>query len=71
MVAPHLCHGSSGMVAPMNAISRKPQDDRDPKAVAERTKPPAEPPFDWQVLLLRYLPEPRGSTHAIKRLAPR
>jgi hypothetical protein len=29
------------------------------------------PPFDWQVLLLRYLPQPAGSTHVIKRLAPR
>jgi hypothetical protein len=32
---------------------------------------PGAPPFDWQVLLLRYLPQPAGSTHVIKRLAPR
>ncbi|WP_419758075.1 hypothetical protein [Acidisoma sp.] len=41
-----------------------PSDDASPS-------PPAGVPFDWQVLLLRYLPQPVGSTHVIKRLAPR
>jgi hypothetical protein len=63
------------MVLPMSAAEQTPQDDRDrtatAAAAAEPSPPPARPPFDWQVLLLRYLPEPRGSTHAIKRLAPR
>ncbi len=56
-----------------------PQDDREPPvaeaapeaAVTRHGQAPSRPLFDWQVLLLRYLPEPRGSTHAIKRLAPR
>jgi hypothetical protein len=58
----------------MSANDQKPQDDRDLPAAesqAREAEPPACLPFDWQVLLLRYLPEPRGSTHAIKRLAPR
>jgi hypothetical protein len=59
----------------MNAAPRIPPDaepraDLEPPAAGE-PPPPANPPFDWQVLLLRYLPEPVGSTHVIKRLAPR
>jgi len=49
-------------------------DDRERPAAAcdsQRASPAAGPPFDWQVLLLRYLPQPVGSTHVIKRLAPR
>jgi hypothetical protein len=50
------------------------QDDAETQSApsAEReVSPAAGPPFDWQVLLLRYLPQPAGSSHLIKRLAPR
>ena len=50
------------------------KDDPEPHTaspVAETDSTCANPPFDWQVLLLRYLPQPVGSTHVIKRLAPR
>jgi hypothetical protein len=49
-------------------------DDQERPAAAcdaQGVSPAAGPPFDWQVLLLRYLPQPVGSTHVIKRLAPR
>ena len=52
----------------------KAKDVREPQPAtptAAETPRPAGPPFDWQVLLLRYLPQPVGSTHVIKRLAPR
>jgi hypothetical protein len=58
----------------MTATDPKPQDDRETPAAetaARQEKAGTPPPFNWQVLLLRYLPEPPGSTHAIKRLAPR
>ncbi len=63
----------------MSTTDPMPQDDREPPvaeaapeaAVTRDGQAPSRPLFDWQVLLLRYLPEPRGSTHAIKRLAPR
>jgi hypothetical protein len=50
--------------------------ENDPEAQAAATGredmlQPAGPAFDWQVLLVRYLPQPVGSTHVIKRLAPR
>lgn len=32
---------------------------------------PVPPAFDWQALLLRYLPDPRGSDHAVKRFGAR
>lgn len=35
---------------------------------------PAEAPppaFEWQAVLLRYLPDPRGAPHAVKRFALR
>jgi hypothetical protein len=56
---------------PQDAVRR---DDLEPQAAAPgsgEVGEPAAPPFDWQVLLLRYLPQPVGSTHVIKRLAPR
>jgi hypothetical protein len=40
-------------------------------SAGQAASPSAGPAFDWQVLLLRYLPQPVGSTHVIKRLAPR
>jgi hypothetical protein len=50
----------------------EPGNDPEQQAPAQGVTPePAGPPFDWQVLLLRYLPQPAGSTHVIKRLAPR
>jgi hypothetical protein len=63
----------------MSAAHRIPHDDEAggdqerPAAAREApgVSPDAGPPFDWQVLLLRYLPQPVGSTHVIKRLAPR
>jgi hypothetical protein len=42
-----------------------------PDAPGAPPPPPVGPPFDWHVLLLRYLPQPAGSAHAVKRLAPR
>jgi hypothetical protein len=52
--------------------------DRDPRPderVAPRSEPDtaeasAPPCLDWQVLLLRYLPEP-SSAHAVKRFSAR
>jgi hypothetical protein len=65
----------------MSAAHRRPQDaqpqDVDIGEEPQRRQAEAipasggSPPFDWQVLLLRYLPQPAGSTHVIKRLAPR
>jgi hypothetical protein len=62
----------------MSDITRQRRDD-EPGNDAETLAPdarglapqPSGPPFDWQVLLLRYLPQPVGSAHVIKRLAPR
>jgi hypothetical protein len=54
----------------MSAAHRRLQDTE----IQDDPEPPTEavqPPFDWQVMLLRYLPQPVGSTHVIKRLAPR
>jgi hypothetical protein len=31
----------------------------------------SQPAFEWQALLLRYLPEPLGPSHSIKRFALR
>jgi hypothetical protein len=58
----------------MSASHRRPleadtRDDREPPA--PEAPDTAAPPLDWQVLLLRYLPQPLGSAHAIKRLTPR
>jgi hypothetical protein len=58
----------------MSASHRRPveaeaRDDRETPA----TEAPdaAVQPLDWQVLLLRYLPQPLGAAHAIKRLSHR
>jgi hypothetical protein len=51
-----------------------PRHETEPRAAAAAPRgdsKAAAPPFDWQVLLLRYLPQPAGSAHVIKRLAPR
>jgi hypothetical protein len=53
----------------MDALHRSPPETED-----ERETPAAEtlaPASDWQVLLLRYLPQPLGTAHAVKRLAAR
>jgi hypothetical protein len=64
----------------MSSAQRRLQDAETPGKTGDDPEPgqaqamPASagpPPFDWQVLLLRYLPQPAGSTHVIKRLAPR
>ena len=58
----------------MSAAHRDPENDPDVPADRVAVAEPAAPaalPFDWQVLLLRYLPQPAGSSHVIKRLAPR
>lgn len=58
----------------MSTAKRSPQDEPDVPEARTGTgaeAPQQDAPFDWQVLLLRYLPEPRGSTHVIKRLVPR
>ena len=47
------------------------RDDPEPPPAAPDSPWAAAPAFDWQGLLLRYLPQPVGSTHVIKRLAPR
>jgi hypothetical protein len=63
------------MIGFMSAAPSKPQDaspDDDPDRRPVGTdQPHGAAPFDWQVLLMRYLPQPVGSTHVIKRLAPR
>ncbi len=62
------------MLGGMDRAKPEPQDEPE-TPVAKAGAPPADPPvgapFDWQVLLLRYLPDPRGTAHVIKRLAPR
>jgi hypothetical protein len=64
----------------MSAAHRRPDELRPEDAETEGSRPAPEAgaaatgagtPFDWQVMLLRYLPQPAGSTHVIKRLAPR
>jgi hypothetical protein len=58
----------------MSDPERRPQDGIEAEACdrrAESLDAPAAPAFDWQVLLLRYLPEPAGSAHAVKRLSAR
>ncbi|MBW4024114.1 MAG: hypothetical protein HIU92_13470 [Proteobacteria bacterium] len=58
----------------MSTTKRHTEDEPDvPAAKADAPQQAITPEgrFDWQVLLLRYLPEPRGSSHVVKRLAPR
>ena len=58
----------------MSTPEPKPQDDCDPPAtqpVEPGTEGCARLPFDWQAVLLRYLPEPLGTSHTVKRLAAR
>jgi hypothetical protein len=63
----------------MSATDRTPRDSEvkdDPEPVVTTVAEPEAarptgPAADWQVLLLRYLPQPAGSTHLIKRLTPR
>jgi hypothetical protein len=50
---------------------RETRQEPEPRQVEAKPASAGTPPFDWQVLLLRYLPQPAGSTHVIKRLAPR
>jgi hypothetical protein len=50
---------------------RETGDDPDPRPAEAMPVTAGTPPFDWQVLLLRYLPQTAGSAHVIKRLAPR
>lgn len=38
---------------------------------AEQGEEAAAATFEWQAVLLRYLPDPRGPQHAIKRFAMR
>jgi hypothetical protein len=60
------------MRSPQRPIQVAGDDRRDPEPPTAAEVPPAgAPPFDWQVLLMRYLPRPVGSSHVIKRLAPR
>lgn len=37
----------------------------------DRDSSPAQPVFQWQALLLRYLPDPIGPSHSVKRFALR
>jgi hypothetical protein len=69
----------------MSAAHRRPDEPRPEDAetegrhaapevgatVPEEGSPSPGTPSDWQVLLLRYLPQPASATHVIKRLAPR
>jgi hypothetical protein len=42
-------------------------------SAAGAAEPARDPPtaFEWQAVLLRYLPDPRGSHHSVKRFAAR
>ena len=62
------------MLRAMTDHEPRPDDDRDlwpRQEAAQAPQPPATPCFDWQVLLLRYLPEPTGCAHAVKRFSAR
>jgi hypothetical protein len=58
-----------GHAAPAIGLAREEEEDSD--SLSRPAKADQRPVFDWQAILLRYLPDPQASEHAIKRFSPR
>jgi hypothetical protein len=58
------------MLRPMTDPEPRPDERVARGAEPDMVEVPASPCLDWQVLLLRYLPEP-SSAHAVKRFSAR
>ena len=59
----------AGHAAPSVGLAR--QDEEDSASLSRLAKADQRPVFDWQAILLRYLPDPPGGEHAIKRFSLR